>query len=63
MFGLIRVRQSVLGGASLACLSLLAGQPAAAAESAQVSEVVVTAKTYVAPTYVVPNADWGRETS
>ena len=45
----------------MACLTLIAAGPAAAqtAPSAQVSEVVVTAKPYVAPNYVVTKADLG----
>lgn len=58
MFGCSGVRRSVLGGASLACLLLAAAGPAAA-QNAQVSEVVVTAKPYVAPSYVVTHADLG----
>ena len=58
MSGLLHLRRAALSGASLACLALIAAGPAAA-ENAQVSEVVVTAKPYVAPTYVVPNADLG----
>ena len=63
MFSQVRARQSVLCGASLACLSLLAARPAAAEGSptpgVQVGEVVVTARPYVAPNYVVPTADLG----
>ena len=63
MSDLFRIRRVVLGGASLACLTLLTTGPAAA-ESApsvavKVSEVVVTARPYVAPSYVVPQADLG----
>ncbi len=58
MSDLFQIRRAALGGASLACLALIAAAPAAA-QTAQVSEVVVTAKPYVAPTYVVPNADLG----
>ena len=57
------VRRCVLGGSSLVCLALVVAGPAAAQSVAQaaakVSEVVVTARPYVAPSYVVPRADLG----
>ena len=63
MFGLSDVRRAALGGASLGCLCLFAAGSAAAqnapAPANQVSEVVVTAKPYVAPSYVVTHADLG----
>ena len=54
----LQLRRAALGGASLACLALMAAGPAAA-QSHQVGEVVVTARPYVAPSYVVPQADLG----
>ena len=63
--GLLQLRRAMLGGASLACLAptLALAEPAAAqsppASAARVSEVVVTGRQDVAPTYVVPNADLG----
>ena len=64
MSDLFRIRPVVLGGASLLCLTLAAAGPADAQSStapapAKVSEVVVTARPYVAPSYVVPRADLG----
>ena len=63
MSDLFRIRRVILGGASLACLTLMAAGPAAAesgpSAAAKVSEVVVTARPYVAPSYVVPQADLG----
>ena len=63
MSGLVRLRRASPGGVSLACLALAIAGPAAAQSAggpgAQVSEVVVTAKPYVAPTYVVTRADLG----
>ena len=57
------VRRCVLGGSSLVCLALVVAGPAAAQSVAQaapkVSEVVVTARPYVTPSYVVPRADLG----
>ena len=62
MSELPRVRHLILGGASLVCIAIAAG-PAAAQSAPQVapkvSEVVVTARPYVAPSYVVPRADLG----
>ena len=58
---LLRTRRSILGGASLLCLALAAAAPAAAqsAPVGKVGELVVTAREYVAPTYVVPSANLG----
>jgi iron complex outermembrane receptor protein len=55
------LRRAALGGASLTCLALVAFAGSAAAETgpAKVSEVVVTGRQYVAPTYVAPKADLG----
>ena len=54
------LRRGVLGGSSLVCLALVVAGPAAAQSVAQaapkVSEVVVTARPYVAPSYVAPRA-------
>ena len=57
------LRRGVLGGSSLVCLALVVAGTAAAQSVAQaapkVSEVVVTARPYVAPSYVAPRADLG----
>ena len=63
MSDLFRIRRVILGGASLICLAAMTAGRALAQSAptagAKVSEVVVTGRQYVAPTYVAPNADLG----
>ena len=63
MPGLVHPRRSAFAGASFACLALalagVANAQSAPGAGAQVHEVVVTAKPYVAPSYVVTSAELG----